>query len=116
MISKRTWLTGALLLIFAVVLVRSAWLCDDAYITFRSCENLVTGYGFTFNPGERVQAFTHPLWAILVAGVILASGEVYFSSLILSMLLSLATPFLRDSSTQPQPARGLVGWTRAPFE
>ena len=101
MISKRTWLTGALLLIFAVVLVRSAWLCDDAYITFRSCENLVTGYGFTFNPGERVQAFTHPLWAILVAGVILASGEVYFSSLILSMLLSLATLFFVTARLSP---------------
>lgn len=39
-----------------------AWVCDDAFITFRHVENCLAGYGPVFNVGERVQGFTHPLW------------------------------------------------------
>jgi len=31
--------------IFVVVLVRTAWVCDDAYITFRTVDNFVHGHG-----------------------------------------------------------------------
>lgn len=44
-----------------------AWVCDDAFITFRHVAHLLGGYGPVFNPGERVQAFTHPLWFWLLA-------------------------------------------------
>ena len=50
-----------LFLAFAVVLVTSAWLCDDAYITFRTVENTVEGFGPRWNVIERVQTYTHPL-------------------------------------------------------
>ena len=48
--------------ILALSLVRTAWLSDDAYISFRAADNILNGYGPVWNVGERVQAFTHPLW------------------------------------------------------
>lgn len=46
-----------------------AWVADDAFITFRHVVNFKAGYGPVFNPGERVQGFSHPLWfGMLLAG------------------------------------------------
>ena len=59
----RTLLNGALAL-FGVVLVRTAWLCDDAYINFRTVDNFLHGYGLRWNVAERVQTFTDPLWVL----------------------------------------------------
>lgn len=50
-----------------VVIIRAAWLCDDAFITLRSVDNWVSGHGLRWNPSERVQSFTHPLWMFVVA-------------------------------------------------
>ncbi len=44
-----------------------AWVTDDAFITFRHLANLRDGFGPVFNPGYRVQGFTHPLWFLLLA-------------------------------------------------
>jgi arabinofuranosyltransferase len=54
-------LLALLLLAYAVVLVRTAWMCDDAFITLRTVDNFVQGYGLVWNVGERVQVYTHPL-------------------------------------------------------
>ena len=48
--------------LFFIVLLITAWLSDDAYITLRTVDNFINGYGLTWNIGERVQTFTHPLW------------------------------------------------------
>lgn len=40
---------------------------EDAYITFRYADNLASGRGFTFNPGERVLGTTTPLYAMVLA-------------------------------------------------
>jgi arabinofuranosyltransferase len=77
------------LLGFGVIVTRNAWLSDDAYITFRTVDNFVNGHGLTWNPGERVQAYTHPLWMFLVSAVYLLTREIYFSSLFLSITVSL---------------------------
>jgi len=47
---------------------------DDAYITFRYARNLLAGEGFVFNPGERVQGTTTPLYTLLMAGLGSVSG------------------------------------------
>jgi hypothetical protein len=39
----------ALFLVLAIVIVRTAWVCDDAYISLRSADNLVSGRGLTWN-------------------------------------------------------------------
>lgn len=67
-----------------------AWLCDDAYITFRTIENFVAGRGLTWNPGERVQVFTHPAWMFLLSGLRYVTGEIYWTSLGAGLGLSLA--------------------------
>ena len=47
---------------------QSAWVCDDAYISFRYARNLAEGHGLVFNPGERVEGYTNFLWTVLLAG------------------------------------------------
>jgi arabinofuranosyltransferase len=59
----------ALLTFYALLVVRNAWISDDAFITFRSVENFLAGYGMGFNPFVRVQSFTHPLWMLLLSFV-----------------------------------------------
>lgn len=52
--------------------------------------NLVEGRGLTWNPGERVQAYTNPLWMFLIAGVYAICGEINVAVLSLSIVTSLA--------------------------
>ncbi len=37
---------------------------DDPFISFRYADNLATGNGLVFNPGERVEGISNPLWTI----------------------------------------------------
>jgi arabinofuranosyltransferase len=83
-----------LILLFAVTLIRTAWVNDDAYITLRTVDNFVNGYGLTWNPGERVQAYTHPLWMLLLSGLYALTHEAYFTTLALSFTLSLGAVIL----------------------
>jgi len=89
----RTWGPRLLVLFFLIafgaVAVRHAWLCDDAYITFRTVDNFVNGYGLTWNVSERVQVYTHPLWLMLLSAVYLFTREAFFSSQVLSIAVSL---------------------------
>ena len=73
------------------MLIRTAWICDDAYITFRTIDNFLHGFGLRWNVAERVQSFTHPLWLILLTPFIALTGEPYYTSLVVSILLTLAT-------------------------
>jgi len=76
--------------LLALSLLRTAWVSDDAYITFRSIDNLVHGYGLVWNVGERVQSFTHPLWLLLMTPLCAVTGEPYFTVLALCAVCSLA--------------------------
>lgn len=87
--AKDKVLVGVFLAAFAALVIRNAWLSDDAYITFRTVDNFVNGYGLTWNVAERVQTYTHPLWMFLVAAVYAVTREIFFTSLILSIVLSL---------------------------
>jgi arabinofuranosyltransferase len=80
--------------LLSVALVRTAWLCDDAYITFRTVDNLVHGFGPVWNASERVQAYTHPLWLAAVTLPYFLTREPYYTSLVLSIALSLLTAAL----------------------
>ncbi|TDI48487.1 MAG: tetratricopeptide repeat protein [Acidobacteria bacterium] len=77
------------LITFAWVLLRTAWLCDDAYISFRVVENAVAGYGLRWNIADRVQVFTHPLWMLLHIPFRAVTGEIYYTSLALCAAASL---------------------------
>ncbi len=53
--------------VFIVTVVNASWISDDALITMRHVLNFINGYGPVFNVGERVQAYTHPLWFLLIS-------------------------------------------------
>lgn len=87
------YMTRALLAVLVGLLVimalRSAWVCDDSYIAFRTVDNFTHGYGLTWNVDERVQAFTNPLWVFVVSFFYLFTGEAYYTSIFLSLALTL---------------------------
>jgi hypothetical protein len=78
------------LVLFAIVLLRHAWLCDDAFITLRTVRNLLEGFGPVWQPGERVQAYTHPLWMLLLAGGARLLTDLYLTAMVVSLILSVA--------------------------
>jgi arabinofuranosyltransferase len=59
------------LLAFLVSARAWAFLCDDAFISFRYAENLAEHGALVFNPGlpERVEGYTNFLWVIVLAGL-----------------------------------------------
>ena len=88
---RLAWVAIATLgLLFLVVLLRTAWLCDDAYIVLRSVDNLLHGHGLRWNVAERVQTFTNPLWTLLLSSVILVTSEFYYTALFLGIAVSIA--------------------------
>ena len=80
----------AVVLLFFLVLLQNSWLVDDAYITFRTVDNFVKGYGLTWNTGERVQVYTHPLWMFVISFFYLFTSEIFFTVIILSAFLTIA--------------------------
>ena len=79
---------------YVLIVVISAWLSDDAYITFRTIDNLINGFGLTWNVSERVQAYTHPLWMFILSAFYFITREIYFTSITISILISLGTALL----------------------
>ncbi len=88
--TERVLLTAAVItLVWA--LVATSWQCDDAYITFRTVRNFWEGHGLTWNPGERVQVYTHPLWMMVALVAYGVFGEVYWSMSFAAFALALVT-------------------------
>jgi arabinofuranosyltransferase len=73
---------------FAVILLRTAWISDDAAITLRTVLNVTHGFGLTFNIAERVQTYTHPLWMALLTIGYLIVGNVYITTFAAGIILS----------------------------
>ena len=89
-----------ILAIYLGLIIYTAWVSDDGFITFRSIENWVHGYGLVFNVGERVQTFTHPLWLILQSLLYFLTrpfdspfglNKLFYGNLVLCLSLSLLT-------------------------
>ena len=47
-------LLALIIIVYAIVMIKNAWIGDDAYITFRTIENFLGGYGLVYNIGEWV--------------------------------------------------------------
>ncbi len=80
-----------LFLIYCHYVFQTAWLSDDALISMRAVLNFTHGYGPVFNVGERVQAFTHPLWFFLLSIFNLVSNNWLLVPIYLSIFISLLT-------------------------
>ncbi len=77
------------LLFLTFVLIRTAWLCDDAFITLRTIDNFVNGFGLRFNVIERVQAYTHPLWLFLITIPYYFLRDPFYTPIIISILITV---------------------------
>ena len=66
----------------------SASLVDDAFITFRTIDNFINGYGLTWNTAERVQSYTHPLWMFALSAIYWMSGDMYLTAILAAMSTS----------------------------
>jgi arabinofuranosyltransferase len=87
-------LRALLFLFYCWILLRNAWLCEDSYITFRVVDNFVHGLGLRWNPLERVQVYTHPLWMLCLTVPYFLTRDMYFSPVALSIVCSALTVFL----------------------
>lgn len=83
----RTNLLWIYAIVFLAIVVNVSWMSDDALITMRHVLNFVNGYGPVFNIGERVQAYTHPLWFILISLLSFLFNYVYVT-FVVSFFLS----------------------------
>jgi len=93
-IKKPTLLFLLSLAIAIFVFLKNAWVGEDSYIVFRSIEQLFSGNGPIWNPHERVQVFTSPLWFIVLALARIFSHDVYLNVIVVSLILWLSTLFV----------------------
>ena len=109
----RLALLGVLLL--AAGLVWAAYgphAIDDAYITFRYSRNLAEGRGLVYNPGERVQGSSTPLWSVSL-GLLGAAGiSIPAAGVGLGFLCGLGTLLLLIGAGR-QLGEELAGWAAA---
>ena len=84
---------------------------DDAFITFKYSKNLTLGRGLVFNQGERVEATSSILWALLLVPfeLLITDGAVigakilgYFFLLAVALLGALCLNKLRGKTAQGQ--------------
>ena len=118
MVSKSKVLILPFLAIYLRIIIHTAWVSDDGYITFRSIENWVHGYGLVFNVGERVQTFTHPLWLVLQSLFYLLTrlfeapfgfNKLFYGNILISLSLSLLTFVLYSFKVARSTYTAIVG-------
>ena len=63
---------------------------DDAYITMRYAQHAVQGQGLVFNPGERVEGYSNPLWL----GLLVIAAKLGVDLVVAAKLLGLAAGVL----------------------
>ena len=103
-------------LLIAVVL-RLAWISDDAYITLRTVENWLSGHGPVWNVGERVQTYTHPLWMLLLSLGRYLTGEHYYTTIFLGVFCSVSAALLlgrlAGNAASATAVLAILIWSRA---
>lgn len=85
------WARVLILLPVFVLLImgfQRRWVAEDAFITFRVVNNLLEGHGPVFNVGERVEAYTHPLWFALLTVWTAVGGRVEIGAVIMGIFFS----------------------------
>ena len=95
--------------LYVLIVLKSAWITDDAIITFRTVDNFVHGDGLVWNLGERVQAYTHPLWLFVLTFGRLLTGETYYSVLLLSVIISLLAVLILALGIARSPTGAILG-------
>ncbi len=92
--ANKNTIFSLMVVLFVIVLFKTAWVSDDAAITLRTVLNFINGYGPVFNVGERVQAYTHPLWFLIISVLSLVIGNVFYATLLCSFVFSIIAIYL----------------------
>jgi arabinofuranosyltransferase len=100
----------AALALLVALLVRTAWISDDAFITMRVADNFVHGHGLRWNVDDRVQVYTHPLWLAVLVPFYALTGEVLWTVGMVSIAVMQAAIALaaRGITTRAGIHRALV--------
>ena len=100
-----------MLVLFLALAAAKAWVCDDAFITLRSVDNLRHGLGPRWNAAERVQTFTHPLWMLSLSVATAATREDYHTTMLLGLLVSgiMAAVLVHRVARSPSGAAAAIG-------
>jgi arabinofuranosyltransferase len=90
----------AALAFFAAILVRTAWIADDAFVDFRTAANAASGYGLRWNVIERVETFSDPLWMLLLTTAAAATNNVPVAALALNGILTVGAVLIVMSEAE----------------
>ena len=90
------------------------WVSDDAFIDFRVVHNILSGYGPVYNPGERIEAYSDPLWVFLltVFSGLLRFIDVEWWSVLHRCRVLVRGPWHDQSRRTPDLKINLPGWPR----
>jgi len=94
---KKDWkffLSLFLLILGFMLILRNAWVSEDAFITLRHVENLLSGGGPVYNLAERVEGFTHTLWFYIITLFRAIGCNIHASVLIPSFIFSFMALFV----------------------
>ncbi len=97
--------------IIFIILIRTAWVADDAFLTMRTVDNFVNGYGLRWNVLERVQIYTHPMWMFLLSGVYYFIRDPFPVFYGLTILLSIIAIHIFGVKFTTSPAKAVVGFS-----
>lgn len=86
----------SVLLVFAIRLISFFIydIYDDAFITFRYAQNLASGNGLVYNPGEYILGTTSPLFAIIISFIYKIGLPIPESVVILNIIFDSLTVFI----------------------
>jgi arabinofuranosyltransferase len=87
------------------------WVADDAFIDFRVARNIVAGAGPVFNIDERVEAYTNPLWVMLLALAQGLGARIELAAVWMSLalaLIGLTAAIVAAARIEPRGAGPLV--------
>ncbi|HQQ63900.1 MAG TPA: hypothetical protein PLF22_10040 [Pseudomonadales bacterium] len=73
-----------------LLFLKNAWVAEDAFIILRSVDQFLHGHGFRWNPQDRTQVYTSPLWFLLVIASTLFCKTLYLNLIGLSLVLHVA--------------------------
>ena len=91
------------------------WAFDDAYIHLRVADNLATGAGPYYNPGQVVNASSAPAWTLVLALLKLLGGSVFWVACLNAVLTVVGAGLFVDligrfAGTAADP---LLSWSAA---
>ena len=82
-------------------------LFDDAMISMRYARNLAEGHGLVWNPGERVEGYSNPLWTLWMA-LIHATGVSDERASLLVMVSGAGLLLATDGGRDPHLPNAVI--------